>query len=86
MTTTTTALNNEFRDFAMAALQIGGSLLETLTPEQHHALDGALQAGARLSLEFGPIPAFETLSLVLIEREGARHQIASAAVNKGPVQ
>lgn len=79
---TTTTINNEFRDFAMAALQIGGTLLETLTPEQHNALDGALQAGARLTLEFGPMPAFERLALVLVEREGARHTVATVELNK----
>lgn len=80
--TTTTAINDEFRNFALSALQIGASMLGTLTAEQQHTIDGALQAGARLSLDFGPLPAFQRLQLVLIEREGARHTVATVELNK----
>lgn len=88
MTTTNHAhtVADEFRDFALAGLQIGASMLGALTAEQQHAVDGALQAGARLSLEFGPLPAFERLQLVLIEREGARHALATVGLNKEPMQ
>lgn len=93
MNTTTTTneatscdVAEEFRAFALAGLQIGASMLGTLTAEQQHAVDGAIQAGARLALEFGPLPAFERLQLVLVEREGARHALATVALNKGPMQ
>lgn len=77
-------MNDQFRDFAMSALQIGASMLGTLTPERQHSIDGALQAGARLSLDFGPLPAFQRLQLVLVEREGARHTVATIELNKAP--
>lgn len=83
---TDTTMTNDFRALAMAALRIGGAMLETLTPEQQHAVDGALQGGARLSLEFGPLPDFDAAALVLVEREGKRHQLGSIAVSKGPIQ
>ncbi|GCL61021.1 hypothetical protein [Pseudaquabacterium pictum] len=76
----------EFRAFALAGLQIGASMLGTLTAEQQHGVDGAIQAGARLALEFGPLPAFERLQLVLIEREGARHALAAVSLNREPVR
>ena len=82
----TNTVAEEFRAFALAGLQIGASMMRTLTDEQQHAVDGAIQAGARLSLEFGPLPAFNQLQLVLIEREGARHALATVSLNKGLVQ
>lgn len=77
-------LNEDFRAFAVAALKVGATMLQGLRPEQHHALDGALQAGARLSLELTPLPAFERLDLVLVEHEGARRRVTSAVVAHGP--
>lgn len=76
-------LNEDFRAFAMAALKVASTMLQGLQPEQHHAIDGALQAGARLSLELTPLPAFERLDLVLVEHEGARRRITSAVLAAG---
>ena len=87
-TTTTQATGRdvaeEFRVFALAGLQIGASMMATLSAEQQDSIEGAIRAGARLALEFGPLPAFEHLKLMLVEREGARHALATVALNKGP--
>jgi len=83
---TTTMLNEDFAAIARAGIRISGNLLDTISVEQQHAIEGALQGGARLVLEFGPLPAFETLQLVLLEREGRRHTVATVALNKVTMQ
>lgn len=73
-------ITDDFRAFAMAALKTSTTMLDSLSPEAQHGIDGALQGGARLELAFGPLPAFQTLALVLVEREGQRHTICTAEV------
>jgi hypothetical protein len=77
---------NTFRDLACAALKLSGEMLDALSPETQNGIEGALQGGARLTLEFGPLPAFESFRLVLVEREGRRHTVGSVNVNTGPLQ
>ena len=79
-------MTDDFATLARAGLRIAALMLERLEPEVHDRLNGALHAGARLSLEFGPLPAFEHLQMVLVEREGARHAVASVRLNPGPMQ
>ena len=79
-------MENVFRTFASAALKIGGHLLQGMSPKQEQEIEAALGAGARLQLEFGPVPAFESVRLVLIEREGARHPLTNISINKGTLQ
>lgn len=76
----------DFRSLAAAALRVSGQMLDDLTPEAQQGIEGALQGGARLELAFGPLPAFERLSLVLVEREGRRHVLSSIDVLSGPLQ
>lgn len=76
-------IHEQFKAFATASLRIGATMLEALTAEQRDQIDGAMQAGARLALELSPLPAFEHLQLMLVEREGARHVVATVALNKG---
>lgn len=85
-TPATTTVEDDFRAFATAALRIGGHLLQGMSPEQEHAIEGALRSGARLHLEFGPVPAFESVRLVLVEREGARHALTNISINAGTLQ
>ena len=84
--TTDTAAAETFRAFAMAGMSLGATMLDTLRPEQHSTIDRAIQAGARLSLELLPLPAFDRAQLVLTEAEGARHVIVVLTTNKGPLQ
>ena len=79
------SLTQDFRALAMCALKTAGTMLDSLAPEAQHGIEGALQGGARLELAFGPLPAFETLALVLVEREGTRHTICTAKVNAPPL-
>jgi len=77
-------IENDFRTFAMAALKASATMLDSLTPEAQHGIDGALQGGARLELSFGPLPAFQTLALVLVEREGQRHTLCTFEASARP--
>jgi len=72
-----------FRDLAAAALRLSGQMLENLPPPARVAADMAVRGGARAVLEFGPLPAFEFARLVLVEREGTRHELASVNVKSG---
>ena len=75
-----------FRDLAAAALRLSGQMLEDLPPDARASTDMALRGGARAVLEFGPLPAFEFARLVLVEREGTRHELASLNIRTGPTQ
>lgn len=79
-----TNFNQDFRAFAVAALKISGSMLDSLAPEVQHGIEAALHGGARLELSFGPLPAFKTVRLGLVEAEGRRHTICTAQVQGAP--
>ncbi len=74
------SLTQDFRALAMCALKSAGGMLDGLTPEAQHGIEGALQGGARLELSFGPIPRFDRLQLVLVEAEGRRHVVCAVEV------
>lgn len=82
-TTTTTA--DDFRSLAMAALKLGTRMLASLEPEQQRAVDVALQAGARLSLDFEGLLTCDAAHLMLIEREGRRTRLYSVRTNPAAV-
>jgi len=75
-----------FRDLAKASLRVSGHLLSTLTDGQEETLERAFRSGAQLVLEFGPLPAFDKAALVLVEREGKRHEVMSLQVKTASVQ
>ena len=53
-------------------MKIAGHLMEGMNAEHEQAIEAGLRGGARLHVEFGPLPYFESVGLVLIEPEGAR--------------
>lgn len=73
-------IETDFRAFAMAALKVSGTMLDSLEPDAQQGIDIAIHGGAHLELAFGPLPAFQTLSMVLVEAEGRRHVVCTAAV------
>ncbi len=79
-------LQAQFRAFALSGLQIGTTMVAALSPAERQMVERAIKAGAHLRLDFGPLPAFEHVHLMLIEREGARHGLASVNLNNGLVQ
>lgn len=64
-------------DRQQAEQDIGTPLIESLYLESQQGIDVAILGGARLMLEFGPLPAFEALRLVQVEAEGRRHVVNS---------
>lgn len=78
--------DDNFRALALAAMRCATGMLAELRPDTLEGVEAATRAGARLVLEFGPLPGFESVQLVLLEREGRRHTVASIAVNPGPLQ
>ncbi|MBT9486563.1 MAG: hypothetical protein IV093_03540 [Rubrivivax sp.] len=77
-------LESCFRNLAESALRCGTIMATSLEPAQMASVDYALRRGARLVLEFGPIPEFEAVRLVLVEREGARSIISTLQPRPGP--
>jgi len=78
-------LSADFQALALAALRLASRILASATPEHQQLVERATTAGARLVLEFGPLPVFTGARLVLIEREGARHTLGEVALNPAPV-
>lgn len=74
----------DLQALALAALRLAPRILAGATPDQLQLVDRATAAGARLMLEFGPLPAFTGARLVLIEREGARHTLGEVKLNATP--
>lgn len=73
----TPELNSDYEATRRAALTLSTKLIATLPQDEVDALDRGIKQGARLVLEIGPLPDCQIIKLVLIEREGARHQIAA---------
>ena len=76
-------LDTEFRELDTAEIRITGRMLTGLTPEQERQIELALTAGAKMHFEFGPLPAFESARIVLVEPEGRRHDVCSVVLAAG---
>lgn len=76
--------DDDFRALAAAAMQCATGMLTTMSADALEAIELATRRGARLMLEFGPLPAFDGVTLLLVECEGQRHALGSIAVNKAP--
>lgn len=79
-------LLSDFADLAKASLRLSSRLLDALSPEQQTDLQQSVQCGAKLSLEFGPLPEFQRAQLVLTEHEGLRHIIGCAELKQEVMQ
>ncbi len=76
----------DFRALALAATRLAARLVAALPEAQQDVLQSGVKGGARIFLEFGPLPRFERVSLLLIEAEGRRHPLATLRVSEGPLQ
>lgn len=81
-----TETNEGFRTLAQAALRCGCEMLAALSPQAVEQVLHATQSGARLLMEFGPLPSFDGVALILVEREGRRHEVGRISVRNGPLQ
>ena len=81
--TSKNTLASDFSELANASLRISGRLLDALTPEQQTGVQQWVQCGAKLSIEFGPLPEFQRAQMVLTEQEGMRHVLVQVELNLG---
>ena len=79
-------LNEDFRALAIAAMSVSTRILGTLNGDQAEAVQRAVSSGSRLVLEFGPLPAFESAVLYLVEHEGKRHRLGDVKRAAGPLK
>lgn len=84
--TTTPDTRADFSAFARAALKIVPHLIDAIPDRGRNAINGGLRGGASIVMEFGPLPAFDEVGLVLVEREGTRHKLGSISILLAPPQ
>ena len=70
-------MEKAFKDLHAAALTIGTKLMATLQQGEIEAVDKATKAGAVVMLQLGPLPDCQRVELLLREREGRTHTLAS---------
>lgn len=75
--------DEDFRALATAAMRCATGLLATLNADALEGVEIASRSGAKLVLEFGPLPAFSAVTLLLVEPEGRRYALGSLSVAKG---
>ena len=77
---------DDFAAFAKASLKIMGHLVDTIPESGQPVIDAALRGGAKMHIQFGPVPAFDRVELVMVEREGTRHVLTSLSLNMTTTQ
>ena len=68
---------NDYIALHTAALTLSTKMLASLPQAEIDALERATKQGGKLVLELGPLPDCQRIELTLLEREGARHIVAS---------
>ena len=67
----------EYKTLHAAALTLSTKMLAALQPGELEAVDKATKAGAVVMLQLGPLPDCQRVELLLREREGRTHTLAS---------
>jgi len=67
----------DYKALHAAALTLSTKMLADLPQAELDALERATKQGGKLLLQLGPLPDCQRVEIVLLEREGARHIIAS---------
>ncbi len=70
-------MEHSFKELHRTALMIGTKLMATLQEGELEAVDKATKAGAVVLLQMGPLPDCQRIELLLREREGKTHILAS---------
>jgi len=71
----------DFQALHAAALTISTRILGELPQAELDALERATKQGGILLMQLGPLPDCQRIELVMREREGATHVIASIGAN-----
>ena len=77
----TNPLEADYKALHAAALTLSTKMLASLPQAEIDALGRATKQGGKLLLQLGPMPDCQRIEIVLLEREGARHIIASLGVS-----
>lgn len=72
-----TPFTDDYKALHKAALTLSIRMLAALPQSERDAAERATKHGARLLMQLGPLPDCRRVELVLLEREGARHVLAS---------
>lgn len=67
----------DYKALHAAALTLSTKMMATLQPGEIDALEKATKAGAVVTLQLGPLPDCQRIELLLREREGSTHILAS---------
>lgn len=73
----TTPFESEFKALHAAALTLATKMLAELPQGMQGELERGTRQGGKLLMQLGPLPDCQRVELVLLEREGAQHVIAS---------
>jgi len=73
----TNQFESEYKALHAAALTLSSRMLGELPQAEIDAIERATKQGAMLLVTLGPLPDCQRVELVLREREGAQHVIAS---------
>jgi len=70
-------MKTEYQALHAAALTMATKMLASLQPGETELLENATKQGGILLMQLGPLPDCQRIELVMREREGASHVIAS---------
>ena len=70
-------MTHDYKDLHAAALTLSTKMLASLQQPELDALERATKQGGIVLMQLGPLPDCQRVELVLREREGATHVIAS---------
>lgn len=75
-------MNSDINALIHAAARIVSATIDSLPPETVATLDDALAGGAWPAVEVLPLPGRTRVRVVLVEQEGARHELAVIPVRE----
>lgn len=77
----TNPLEADYKALHAAALTLSTKMLASLPQAMRDELERGTKQGGKLLLQLGPLPDCQRIEIVLLEREGVRHIIASMGVS-----
>ena len=81
-----TDIQQAFKDLHRATLTMGTLLMAECKQEQLTPIEQALNGGAKLVIEIGPLPDAQLVQIVCVEREGRRHVVSQCTIERGTIQ
>lgn len=79
-------MEQAFKELHRAALGVATKLLAQADPQRLESVEAALNGGAVMVMEIGPLPDPQRVQIVLVEREGNRVPMCSISVRQEVLQ